>query len=115
MSDCCGLSWQWVVGDFALPIFTNDGKTGKEKALSPFTRRFIADPVYSNQGVTDFYDSYNDIQRFNADSDKRNNNVDKGMPTEGKEAEKRAADIAEQIKELSNQVNEIQKSNIPLS
>ena len=105
-------SWSGVVGDFALPLTTNDGKTAGEKALGPLTRRFIADPVYSNQGIEDFYDSYNKIQTGNDDSSFLSDGADKDLPTPGKEAEKQAKEIATQMKEITNQVNEIQKSSL---
>lgn len=105
-------SWTGVLGDFALPMTVKDGKTSYEKFKSPIVRRFEADPVFSNQGVSDFYDSYDKIQRGVSDSSFLSGGADKDLPTAGKSAKKEASDIAESMKEISNQVNEIQKSTM---
>ena len=44
-------SWTGVVGDFLLPATTKGANP-----LSPITNRFTADPRYSNQTITDFYE-----------------------------------------------------------
>ena len=44
-------SWTGVVGDFLLPATTKGAN-----ALSPVTNRFVADPRYSNQTISDFYE-----------------------------------------------------------
>lgn len=44
-------SWTGVVGDFLLPATTKGANP-----LSPITNKFTADPRYSNQTITDFYE-----------------------------------------------------------
>lgn len=106
-------SWTGVIGDFALPLTTNDGKTAGEKAIGPITRRFVADPIYSNQGVQDFYDSYNELKRGNADSSFMSNSADKGLPTVSKAKETEAFNISKAMSEISSEINQVQKSNLP--
>lgn len=106
-------SWTGVIGDFALPLTTNDGKTAGEKAIGPVTRRFVADPIYSNQGVQDFYDSYNELKRGNADSSFMSNSADKGLPTVSKAKETEAFNISKAMSEISSEINQVQKSNLP--
>jgi hypothetical protein len=106
-------SWTGVIGDFALPLTTNDGKTGIEKAVGPIQRRFGADPIYSNQGVQDFYDSYNEIKRGNADSSFMSNSADKGLPTASKAKETEAFNISKAMSEITSEINQVQKSSLP--
>ena len=106
-------SWTGVIGDFVLPLTTNDGKTAGEKAIGPVTRRFVADPIYSNQGVQDFYVSYNELKRGNADSSFMSNSADKGLPTVSKAKETEAFNISKAMSEISSEINQVQKSNLP--
>ena len=102
-----------VVGDFALPLTTNDGKSGWQKATGPVQRRFIADPVFSNQSTQDFYDSFNKIKTKNADNSFLSSSADKGLPTVGKSLESEALGISKSISDINSRINDIQKSSIP--
>ena len=51
-------SWTGVVGDFLLPATTKGAN-----ALSPITNKFTADPRYSSQVITNFYDKMDEAAK----------------------------------------------------
>ena len=51
-------SWTGVVGDFLLPATTKGAS-----ALSPITNKFTADPRYSSQVITNFYDKMDEAAK----------------------------------------------------
>ena len=55
-------SWTGVVGDFLLPVTTKG-----TNALSPITNRFTADPRYSSQTISDFYDKTDEAAQKSTD------------------------------------------------
>lgn len=62
-------SYTGVIGQLGLPATTKATMTGNkiEKLLKPITSQFAADPLYSNQNITDFYDNYDKIKTLAAD------------------------------------------------
>lgn len=57
-------SYTGVVGQLLLPSTTKNNKGGAAKAI---TTQFVADPLYSNQVLTDFYDNYDKYKNLAAD------------------------------------------------
>jgi hypothetical protein len=57
-------SYTGVIGQIGLPATTKATMTGTTagKLLKPVTTQFIADPLYSNQTITDFYDNFDKIK-----------------------------------------------------
>jgi hypothetical protein len=104
-------SYTGVLGDFALPLTTQVGGTGTKnvanKLTNPIKSAFTADPLYSSQPVTDFYDNLDEITKIaNA------KNIDENIPgklltreeaIKGRlnKASKQLTNINKQIKELS--------------
>lgn len=63
-------SYLGVIAQLGLPLTTKNTMQGgntTEKAFKPLTTQFIADPAYSNQGVTDFYDMLDKSKQLAAD------------------------------------------------
>jgi hypothetical protein len=60
-------SYTGVIGQIGLPAATNNGGTSLQKAVKPITSQFTADPLYSNQVLTDFYDNFDKLKQKAAD------------------------------------------------
>jgi hypothetical protein len=68
-------SYTGVIGDIVQPLTTKGGDL-----LKTISTQFIADPLYSSQVLTDFYDNYDRLQRAATDR-----NILEQLPTSGKE------------------------------
>lgn len=55
-------SYTGVIGQLGIPATTKGGNLSKT-----ITSQFIADPVYSNQAIQDFYSNYKEVQKKAAD------------------------------------------------
>lgn len=68
-------SYTGVIGQLGLPATTKSNYNGNKKSnlLKPVTTQFIADPLYSNQTITDFYDNYDKAKRAAADKNFKEN------------------------------------------
>jgi len=63
-------SYTGVIGQVGLPAATPStyqGGSTAEKLLRPITSQFTADPLYSNQTITDFYDEMDRLNTIAAD------------------------------------------------
>jgi hypothetical protein len=63
-------SYTGVIAQLGQPLLTKstmENGTKLEKALKPVTTQFIADPLYSNQTLTDFYDNVDSAKRTATD------------------------------------------------
>ncbi len=62
-------SYTGVIGQLGLPAATKSNYNGNttKNLLKPITTQFTADPLYSNQSLTDFYDNYDMLQTKAAD------------------------------------------------
>lgn len=73
-------SYTGVIGQMGIPAMTpslDEKQTTLQKALKPITQQFVADPLYSNSAVTDFYDNLDKLKRIAADS-----NISNNLPSE---------------------------------
>ena len=62
-------SYTGVLGQFGLPLATkSNDNSSSSVALSPLTRQFTADSLYSNQGLNDFYENLNNAKRKASDN-----------------------------------------------
>lgn len=112
-------SYTGVIGQLGLPATTKTTMTGTtgQKLLKPITTQFIADPLYSNQNLTDFYDNYDKIKTLAADKNITENIPSKTQTTEEKykseftKASKTISDLNKQIKEAEgkNDLEEVKK------
>jgi hypothetical protein len=71
-------SYTGVVGQLGLPATTNKNyQTGNtfDKLVKPITTQFIADPAYSNQNITNFYDNKDSLAKQYADFKFTDNSV----------------------------------------
>jgi len=76
-------SYTGVIGQIGLPAATKQNYTGDTKSnlLKPIETSFTADPLYSNQDVTDFYDNLDKATKVAADNN-FTNNVDPSITTD---------------------------------
>lgn len=87
-------SYTGIIGDLLLPATTKNNKAGVKKAI---TTQFIADPLYSNQVLTDFYDNYDKYKTIAADKNFTENIPSKTLTRE----EKVKNSLAKTSKEIS--------------
>lgn len=68
-------SYTGVIGQLGLPAATKSNYNGNNKSnlLKPVTTQFTADPLYSNQTLTDFYDNYDKAKKVAADRNFKEN------------------------------------------
>lgn len=85
-----------IIGDIVQPAATIGGKPGKF-----VTTQFIADPVYSNQTVTNFYDNYNKVQKAAA-----NNNILNRIPSKVQTPDER---LESKFRKASDTISQINK------
>ncbi len=77
-------SYFGIVAQLALPAATKSNYEGSGRTgnlLKPVTNKFTADPVYSNQSMTDFYDNVDMLKQIAADSNFINGGNDKKVTT----------------------------------
>ena len=85
-------SWTGVVGDFLLPATTKGAN-----ALSPITNKFTADPRYSSQTITNFYENMDEAAKMANDK-----NFAEGLDSETVTLEEKiSSNYAKASKEIS--------------
>lgn len=90
-------SFTGIVGDLVLPATTkSESVSGVPK------RKFVADSVYSNQEVTDFYNNLNKSRTAATD-----NNLLKGIPSSVKTKEERDRDALNDISKEMGRINDL--------
>jgi hypothetical protein len=89
-------SYTGVIGQLGIPAATKGGNPGKV-----ITSQFIADPLYSNQIMQDFYDNYKSVQRKAADK----NILDK-IPSQKITPEEKTEGI---FRKASSKISELNK------
>lgn len=98
-------SYTGVVGQLGIPATTQGGDP-----LKTITTQFTADPLYSSQTLTNFYDNYDKLQRAATDK-----NIVEQLPTSGKEnvvtdeeaLRNKFKKASEQISGLNKQIKQI--------
>jgi hypothetical protein len=98
------------VGQPALTKSTMAGGNIGSKLLKPVTSQFLADPVFSNQAVTDYYDNRTKLARIATDR-----NVLESLPSELQTDEEKASAVftktQTKMNELQKQINEANANN----
>jgi len=61
-------SYTGIIGQVGIPLTTKG-----QNALSPVTRKFTSDPIFSNQATTDFYDKLDELKTKAADRNRLEN------------------------------------------
>jgi hypothetical protein len=106
-------SYTGVIGQLGIPATTKanyESGTPLEKILKPVTTQFIADPLYSNNIITNFYDNYDKLKQKAADK----NFIEKIPGKEVTEEEKLRnafAKASKEISDLNKQAKEAEKKN----
>jgi hypothetical protein len=99
-------SYTGIIGQIMLPANTK----GQDK-FKTIKYSFVADPLYSNQDITDFYDNYNKLKRMAADK-----NIKYDIPSDAVTMEESAknafAKASKAISDLKKIQNKIQVSDI---
>ncbi len=93
-------SYTGVIGQLGIPAATKGGSPSKA-----ITSQFIADPLYSNQTIQDFYDNYKDVQKKAADKNILNKLPSKLITPEEK-TEGKFRKASNKISELNKQIRE---------
>jgi len=104
-------SYTGIVGQVGQPLTTQGGNPTKI-----FSTSFVADPVYSNQTVQDFYDNYNLLQTAATDK-----NIVEQLPTNGKDnvvtdeekLRNQFAKASEEISGINKQIRQLESSLMP--
>lgn len=101
-------SYTGVVGQLGLPATTKatmSGSNTKQKLLKPITSQFVADPLYSNQNITDFYDNYDKIKTLAADK-----NITESIPSKVQTFEEKYKSLftktSKEVSDLNKQIRE---------
>jgi hypothetical protein len=105
-------SYTGVVGQLLLPATTKAnylGGSSLQKVLKPISTQFTADPLYSNQTLTDFYDNYDRLKQISADR-----NFTENIPSKAVTPEERAknafAKASKEITGITKQIKEVEKT-----
>lgn len=98
-------SYTGYIGDFLIPA-TTQGK----KAVEPLKRKFIADPLYNNQSIQDFYEN-REILKIEANDFNIKNDVPSKVVTPYEKRLSSFNKVASRITELKNQIVKIKKSD----
>lgn len=91
-------SYTGVVGQMGLPLATKGNDPTKS-----ITSQFKADPLYSNQTVTDFYDNIDMLKRTATDKN-LNEKIPSKVVTKEERLSNRFADASKKISNLSKQI-----------
>jgi hypothetical protein len=98
-------SYTGVVGQFGIPLFTEGGNP-----LSILQNKFVADPVFSNQETTDFYDKLDKLYKTATDK-----NILEQIPskqvTEEENVKNSIQGISSAVSKGFKQINQIQASS----
>lgn len=100
-----------IIGDFLIPSTTKGGNP-----QSVIERQFVADPLYSNKTLTEFYENYDRLQQMATDK-----NIIENLPTSGKEnivtdeeaLRNKFSKASKQISELNKQIRTIEATLDP--
>lgn len=110
-------SYTGVIGQIGLPALTKStyNKDGNilQNVAKPITSQFTADPIYSNQTVTDFYDNYDKLQRVAADKNISENIPSKALTRE-ETVKNRFGKVADQISKLNKQIMNAQGDEVTI-
>lgn len=100
-------SYLGVISQVGLPAATKGGKP-----LKAITNQFTADPLYSNQATTDFYDNYDKFKKLAAD---RNftQNLPSSEVTPEEDVRNIFANQSKNMTELNKGIRLINASNLP--
>ena len=93
-----------VIGDFLIPA-TTPGKG----AMDPLKRKFIADPLYNNQAIRDFYDAKEEVTRMAEDKNIKYDIPSKVVTAEEKRKGKYVK-AANEISQLKKEILKLQKN-----
>lgn len=99
-------SYTGVIGQLLLPATT---EKNKKSLISPITSQFVADPLYNNNEITDFYNNYEELKRKAADRNFTGNLPSKLLTKEEAlrnkfaAAQKAMSEITKQIKKAEQE------------
>lgn len=98
-------SYTGVIGQLGLPAATksNYNDNTAKNLLKPITTQFTADPLYSNQSLTDFYDNYDMLQTKAADKNFTSKLPSK-VVTREEELKNKFAKASKEISELNKEI-----------
>lgn len=101
-------SYTGVIGQLGIPMTTKGGEPSKA-----ITSQFIADPLYSNQVIQDFYDNYTEVQKKAADKNILDKIPSKKItPEESIEGKFRKA--SSKISDLNKQIRDAQGDEVKI-
>lgn len=105
-------SYTGVIGQLGLPATTKATMTGTtvQKLLKPITSQFIADPLYNNQAISDFYENYDKIKTKAAD---RNiiENIPSDRVTKEEKLKNDYAKLSKTLTEYNKKIREAELKN----
>ena len=96
-------SYTGVIAQFVLPAATKNSyknDNGTAAITKPIKTKFVADPAYSNQAITDFYDNFDTLNRIAGDYNLENDIPSKDITVQ-ESYKNRFAKISKQMTELS--------------
>lgn len=110
------------LGQPALTRSTMEGGNTIEKLLKPVTTQFVADPLYSNQTMTDFYDNKENLRNTATDKNLLENIPSKSVTPEEKQYNSfnkiaiKVSDLNKQVRlaELSGDKEKVKQLKIEL-
>ncbi len=102
-------SYTGIVGDILIPATTKGGSP-----MKAITNQFIADPLFSNQSISDFYDFKEEVTRTATDR-----NIRENIPSEALTKEEKVKSIftkaSRDISEYYDAISRIEYSDMPRS
>jgi hypothetical protein len=98
-------SYTGIIGDILQPATTKGNN-----AMSVVKNQFIADPLYSNSAINDFYNNYDKLKRSAADKNFTNSLPSK-LVTKEERLRNSFTKISTQISNLSKLIKEAEKTN----
>jgi hypothetical protein len=100
-------SYSGVIGQYGIPLVTPGGSPSK--ALKT---QFIADPTFSNQATTDFFDKFDKVSAAAVDKNVRENVPSKKVTTE-EDMKNSMSSIISALSRGTREINKIQSSSDP--
>lgn len=99
-------SYLGVVADIGMPLLTDN----KKNALSPFTKAFVADPVFKSDNVNKFYNSLDKLNQLSTDMN-RNYDIPSEQVTPYEKVRNELNKVSKELSELRKQQKEAQSKN----
>jgi hypothetical protein len=106
-------SYTGVIAQLAQPALTKSTMQGgnkTQKILKPITTQFVADPLYSNQNLSDFYDNL-DMLKSKATDKNLVGKIDSKVVTDEESEYNKFNKYAKEISDLNKQIKLAENSN----